>query len=69
MRNGRFHTSKCRGKLEKMGALCSHSPKSPSPFPKLPKQKFSKKLEQFIEGQALASSWRATVGRQPAQGP
>jgi hypothetical protein len=37
MRNGRFHTSKCRGKLEKMGALCTHSPKSPGPFPKLPK--------------------------------
>jgi hypothetical protein len=51
MRNGRFHTSKCRGKLEKMGALCTHSPKCPSPFPKLPKKikikiLISKKLEQ-----------------------
>jgi hypothetical protein len=45
MRNGRFHTFKYRGKLEKMGALCTHSPKSPGPFPKLPKKKNSKKLE------------------------
>jgi hypothetical protein len=36
MKNGRFDTSKCRGKLEKMGVLCTHSPKSPGPFPKLP---------------------------------
>jgi hypothetical protein len=43
MKNGRFHTSKRRGKLEKMGALCTHSPKSPRPFPKLPKiRKISK---------------------------
>jgi hypothetical protein len=32
MRNGRFDTSKCRGKLEKMGVLCTHSPQSPGPF-------------------------------------
>jgi hypothetical protein len=42
MRNGRFDTSKCRGKLEKMGVLCTHSPKSPSPFPKLPKKNLKK---------------------------
>jgi hypothetical protein len=29
MRNGRFDTSKYRGKLEKMGVLCTHSPKLP----------------------------------------
>jgi hypothetical protein len=39
MRNGRFDTSKCRKKLEKMGVLCTHSPQSPGPFPKLPKKK------------------------------
>jgi hypothetical protein len=38
MRNGRFDTSKCRGKLEKMGVLCTRSPKCTSPFPKLPKK-------------------------------
>jgi hypothetical protein len=27
MRNGRFNTSKCRGKLQKMGVLYTHSPK------------------------------------------
>jgi hypothetical protein len=36
MRNGRFDTSKCRGKLEKIGLLCTHSPKSLGPFSKLP---------------------------------
>jgi hypothetical protein len=36
MRNGRFDTSKWRGKLEKMGVLCTYSPKSLGPFPKLP---------------------------------
>jgi hypothetical protein len=36
MRNGRFDTFKCRGKLEKMGVLCTHSSKSPSPFLQLP---------------------------------
>jgi hypothetical protein len=29
MRNGRFDTSKCRGKLGKMGVLCTHSPQMP----------------------------------------
>jgi hypothetical protein len=36
MRNGRFYTSKCRGKIEKIGVLCTHSPISLGPFPKLP---------------------------------
>jgi hypothetical protein len=39
MRNGTFNTSKCRGKLQKMGMFYTHSPKSPGPFPKLPKKK------------------------------
>jgi hypothetical protein len=39
MRNGRFDTSNCRGKLEKMGVLFTHSPTSLGPFPKLPKKK------------------------------
>jgi hypothetical protein len=43
MRMGIFNTSKCRGKLQKMGLLYTHSPKSPGPFPKLPKKKFKKK--------------------------
>jgi hypothetical protein len=34
---GRISTSKCRGKLQIMGVLYTHSLKSPSPFPKLPK--------------------------------
>jgi hypothetical protein len=47
MRNGRFNTSKCRGKLQKMGVLYTHSPKSPGPFPKLPKKKkINKKISK-----------------------
>jgi hypothetical protein len=38
MRNGRFHLSKCRDKVQKMGVLYTHSPKRPDPFPKLPKK-------------------------------
>jgi hypothetical protein len=39
MRNGRFNTFKCRGKLQKMGVLYIHSPKILGPFPKLPQKK------------------------------
>jgi hypothetical protein len=52
MNFGRISTSKCRGKLQKMPALYTHSPKSPGTFPKLPKKYFfififiSKKLGQ-----------------------
>jgi hypothetical protein len=45
VRNGRFDTSKCRGQLEKMGVLCTHFPKSPGPFPKLPKKKIQKNIK------------------------
>jgi hypothetical protein len=38
MRNGTFNTSKCRGKLQKMGVLYTHSPKSP-------RKKLNKKLK------------------------
>jgi hypothetical protein len=41
MNFGRISTSKCRGKLQKMGVLYIHSPKSPGPFLKLPKIHFS----------------------------
>jgi hypothetical protein len=37
MNFGRISTSKCRGKLQKMGVLYTHSLKSPGPSPKLPK--------------------------------
>jgi hypothetical protein len=51
MNFGRISTSKCRGKLQKMGVLYTHSPKSPDPSPKLPKilffqiKKFQKNLK------------------------
>ena len=42
MNFGRIITSKYRGKLQKMGALYTHSSKSSGPFPKLPKIHFLK---------------------------
>jgi hypothetical protein len=42
MNFGRISTSKCKGKLQKMGVLYTHSPKSPGPFPELPKILFLK---------------------------
>jgi hypothetical protein len=33
MRNGRFHPSKCRGKVQKLGVLYTYSPKMRGPFP------------------------------------
>jgi hypothetical protein len=36
MRNGRFNPSKCRGKVQKMGVLYIHSPKTSRPILKLP---------------------------------
>jgi hypothetical protein len=41
MRNGTFNTSKCRGKLQKIEVLYTHSPKSPGPFHKLSKIKIN----------------------------
>jgi hypothetical protein len=73
MRNGRFDTSKCRGKLEKMGVLCTHSPKSLGPFSKLPikiwkKKKDFKKKDQADPVQASTCGRLATAGRCPALG-
>jgi hypothetical protein len=50
MKNGTFNTSKCRGKLQKMGVLYTHPPKSPGPFSILPKKKVkykNKKLQKM----------------------
>jgi hypothetical protein len=45
MKNGRFHLSKCRGKVQKLEVLYTHSPKMPSPSPNFliaPKKKVKK---------------------------
>jgi hypothetical protein len=44
MRNGRFHASKSRGKVQKMGVLYTHSPKMPGSSPN-----FFKKLKEKKE--------------------
>jgi hypothetical protein len=56
MRNGTFNTSKCRGKLQKMEVLYTHSPQSPGPFPRLPKKNF-KKLN-FFEKKRLKKNFK-----------
>ena len=50
MRNGRFNTSNCRSKLQRMGVLYTHSPKGPSPFSKLPIIFFYKKKGHSLTG-------------------
>jgi hypothetical protein len=63
MRNGRFDTSKCRGKLEKMGVLCIHSPKSLGPFPKLPIKNLKKiKLNKKKKTRPTLRRCRPAVG-------
>jgi hypothetical protein len=47
MRNGRFDTSKCRGKLEKMGVLCIHTPKMLGSSSKLPNFFYLKKNKKI----------------------
>jgi hypothetical protein len=56
MNFGRISTSKCRGKLQKMGVLYTHSPKSPGPFPKLPKIHF-KKIKKFLPALHFLGKW------------
>jgi hypothetical protein len=43
MRNGRIYPSKCRGKVQKMEVLYTHSPKMPCPSSK--HQKINKKFK------------------------
>jgi hypothetical protein len=48
MRNGRFHIPKCRGNLQKMGVLSTHSSKMLGPSPNFlitPKNKIKIKIK------------------------
>jgi hypothetical protein len=54
MRNGRFHPPKCRGKVQKMGVLYTHSPKMPGPSPNT-KNKKLKNPKNWKKGAAGAS--------------
>jgi hypothetical protein len=55
MNFGRISTSKCKGKLQKMGVLYTHSPKSHGPFPKLPKILIS--IRPSIDLQPAGDRW------------
>jgi hypothetical protein len=65
MRNGRFNTSKCRGKLQKMEVLYTHSPKNLGPFPKHPKKNSKKFKNSKKWGQPDRSKCQPTAGGQP----
>jgi hypothetical protein len=58
MRIGTFNTSKCRGKVQKIGVLYIQSP---GPFPKLPKIKIKNKKEQSMTGQESTRRRPATT--------
>jgi hypothetical protein len=59
MRNGRFNTSKYRGKLQKMGVMYTHSSIRLGPFPKLQKNNL-RKLKKLEKMELLSD--RATAG-------
>jgi hypothetical protein len=57
MRNGRFHPPKCRGKVQKMGVLYTHSPKMPGPPPNFLMTPKIKKIKNWKK--------RGQLGEQP----
>jgi hypothetical protein len=60
LRNGRFSTSKCRGKPQKMGVLYTHSSKSPKQ-----KNKIKIKIIGRIDGTGgLRRGWQPAVACQ-----
>jgi hypothetical protein len=65
MKNGRFHPPKCRGKLQKMRVLYTHSPKilGPSSCNK----KKVKKIQKLQKKGGLPTVYEtvATTGKQP----
>jgi hypothetical protein len=63
MSNGRFNTSKCRGKLQKMGVLCTHFSKMPGPSPHFHKKVINKiiinnKIPKLLECQTNRATAR-----------
>jgi hypothetical protein len=62
MNFGRISTSKCRGKLQKMGVMYTHSAKSPGPFPKLPKI-------HFLKIKKIQKNWNSPTGPGVNHGP
>jgi hypothetical protein len=74
MKNGRFDTSKYRGKLQKMGVLDTQSSKSPGPFPKLPEKRKRKKTTQFatlhrVRCRPTGDRWSPTARQPRVRGP
>jgi hypothetical protein len=77
MTNGSFHPPKCRGKVQKMGMLYTHSSEmlGPSPNFLITPKKSQRKLKNWKKGgsqeeqpivcQTTGHGWRATVGHLP----
>jgi hypothetical protein len=65
MKNGRFQPPKCRGKLQKMGVLYTHSPKMPNPSLNT-RKKFKKSQKVGKKGASPQSNrLRAAASRRP----
>jgi hypothetical protein len=64
MRNGRFHPSKCRGKVQKMEVLYTHSPKiqgqSPNFLTTPKKKKVNQKIAKKGGGRELPVVYQTT---------
>jgi hypothetical protein len=55
IRNGRFHPSMCRGKVQKMGVMCTHFPKMSGPNFLIILQKKKKKPKKLEKGEVAGS--------------
>jgi hypothetical protein len=72
MKNGRFNTSKCRGKLHKMGVLFQNSPQMPGSSSKVPKKIRIKKFKIGTpdnRGARAAAGGRSLVTSRARRGP
>jgi hypothetical protein len=72
-KHGRLNTSKYRGKFQKMGVLCIHSPKMLGPSPNFQKRKLKKikKLQKKRRPAVCETTGRGqqvTAGSPPAPG-
>jgi hypothetical protein len=71
MRNRSWNTSRCRGKLQKMGVLYTHSPKMLGNSSKVSNFIFfkTKKYGRTDRAEGPCRGWRAMAGCRPASGP
>jgi hypothetical protein len=68
MRNGRFHPSKCRGKVQKMGVLYTHFPKIIKKGQKIGKKRGHSPQSVRLRPQLASNRWSNSQGRPATSG-